>query len=247
MSSDVRCTSDKNVWYGRWWWTRFPHTWRNHPAWSPHPCRTSHQAPFLLTSTHTNFLRNRIFNEFLFVCFDGATQEHNWDTRHWSTKTSQQPNGPLSLTMQYIHSSINSLYAWMVRNSFTFSLCWFTPIDTKSFGQHDQIFEFMAFLAPTISNDVYSKKGHCVTPRWDGWCLYKWNSIWTGFLPAIIQFQWLRVINKEEVSDRVWPAWYASICTFKFHSDMGKIANFVVQYCLLFLSWFVICNFITIT
>ena len=230
MSSDVRCTSDKNVWYGRGWWTRFPHTWRNHPAWSPHPCRTSHQAPFLLTSTHTNFLRNRIFNEFLFVCFDGATQEHNWDTRHWSTKTSQQPNGPLSLTMQYIHSSINSLYAWMVRNSFTFSLCWFTPVGRKSCGQHDQIFEFMAFLAPAISNDVYSKKGHCVTPRWMMSIQMEFHL--NRFPPCHYP---IPMAEGDQQRRGVWPGLTSVICKhLYFHSDMGKIANFVVQYCLRF-------------
>ena len=106
----------KSICYaGRWRWTRFPHTWRNHLARSTHPCRTSHQAGLLLLNTN-NFKVVRILTHIVmfWLTVDRATQEHNWNTGHWSTK---QPNwsGPLSRTMhpwKYIQS-INYLHAWI--------------------------------------------------------------------------------------------------------------------------------------
>ena len=237
MPSDIRCISEsdlpKNVCsIGRWWWAWFPHTWRNHPAWSPHPCRTSHQAPFLLSNTHTKF----IFHTNSSSCFDqlfGLTELPRNTIGILDTGARRLPyNQVAHWVLQCMHWNIFiQLTVCMPEcllacNSFTFSSYWFTP-----FGQHDQIIEFMGFLVPAISNGVYSKK----VWRQDRWCLYRWNSwlkaTWTGFLPAITHWQ-LRLINKEEVSDRVWPAWYAALRTFILTWE--NPADCVVEYCLLF-------------
>ena len=81
-------TFKSNSLWRRWWGSRLPHTWRNHPARSPHSCRPFDQVIQFFIISHWQF-HIKFWGPFeIFVLvqvywgYVFFTQEHDWHTGH---------------------------------------------------------------------------------------------------------------------------------------------------------------------
>ena len=102
-SSPRTFTFKSNSLWRRWWGSRLPHTWRNHPTRSPHSCRPFDQVIHFFLYPTGNFISN--FEAFWNLCFSPSilglcffTQEHDWHTGHQCTMISKTPNNLLLLS-----------------------------------------------------------------------------------------------------------------------------------------------------